>query len=152
MSRIHEALKRAQEERALTLQVNPDAPKESARVETSGGDLAPVAATGIHVHTSVIAPPSSDYLQFDEIKAHCSHPRWRPDPKENVFSNSDQTHLGAEQFRTLRSRLYQLRGGQSLRTLLVTSSLPAEGKTFVANNLAQAFVRQPDCRVLLIDA
>ena len=29
MSRIHEALKRAQEERALTLQVNTDAPKES---------------------------------------------------------------------------------------------------------------------------
>jgi capsular exopolysaccharide synthesis family protein len=154
MSRIHEALKRAQEERALTLQVNTAAPQESTRVETSVEELAPVAAAGIHVHTSasVIAPPSSDYLQFDDIKAHCSHPRWRPDPKENVFINSDQTPLGAEQFRTLRSRLYQLRGGQSLRTLLVTSSVPAEGKTYVANNLAQAFVRQPDCRVLLIDA
>jgi len=59
---------------------------------------------------------------------------------------------GAEQFRTLRSRLYQIRAAQPLRTLLVTSSLPSEGKTFVTNNLAQAIVRQPDRRVLIIDA
>src|SRR5207253_8539272 len=31
-------------------------------------------------------------------------------------------------------------------------SVPAEGKTFVAANLAQSIVRQPDRRVLLIDA
>jgi capsular exopolysaccharide synthesis family protein len=36
--------------------------------------------------------------------------------------------------------------------LLITSSIPAEGKTFVAANLAQSIVRQPDRRVLLIDA
>ena len=36
--------------------------------------------------------------------------------------------------------------------MLVTSSLPGEGKTFVTSNLAQAIVRQPDRRVLLIDA
>jgi capsular exopolysaccharide synthesis family protein len=34
----------------------------------------------------------------------------------------------------------------------VTSSVAGEGKTFVAANLAQSFVRQPDQRVLLIDA
>ena len=33
-----------------------------------------------------------------------------------------------------------------------TSSLPAEGKTFVAANLAQSIMRQPDRKVLLIDA
>jgi capsular exopolysaccharide synthesis family protein len=35
---------------------------------------------------------------------------------------------------------------------LVASSVPAEGKTFVTNNLAQAIVRQPDRRCLIIDA
>jgi capsular exopolysaccharide synthesis family protein len=35
---------------------------------------------------------------------------------------------------------------------LVTSSVPAEGKTFVAANLAQSIIRQADRRVLLIDA
>ena len=56
-----------------------------------------------------------------------------------------------EQFRTLRSRLYQIRDKQPLRSVLVTSSLPGEGKTFVANNLAHALARQQNCRVLLID-
>jgi protein-tyrosine kinase len=45
-----------------------------------------------------------------------------------------------------------MRASQSLHTLLVTSSIPAEGKTFVTNNLAQAIVRQPDRRALIIDA
>jgi protein-tyrosine kinase len=58
---------------------------------------------------------------------------------------------GAEQFRTLRSRLYQLRATQQLKTVLVTSSVPGEGKTFVTSNLAQAIVRQPDRRVLVVD-
>src|ERR1700728_473358 len=70
----------------------------------------------------------------------------------NVFFNPNLSVHGAEQFRTLRSRLYQLRANQPLRTLLVTSSVPGEGKTFATTNLAQAVVRQPDRRVLIIDA
>jgi protein-tyrosine kinase len=153
MSRIHEALKRAEQERAVTLQVDAAAlPSESAKVETIGGESDPVAAANVPLHTSVIAPPHGELLQFDDVIAHCAKPQWYLDSKENVFVNSDSSSHGAEQFRTLRSRLYQLRANQSLRTILITSSLPAEGKTFLTNNLAQAFVRQPDCRVLLIDA
>jgi protein-tyrosine kinase len=57
-----------------------------------------------------------------------------------------------EDFRTLRSRLYLTRQKQRLQTVLVTSTLPREGKTFVAANLAQVFVRQRERRALLIDA
>jgi capsular exopolysaccharide synthesis family protein len=39
-----------------------------------------------------------------------------------------------------------------LRKVLITSTLPGEGKTFVATNLALSIVRQPERRVLLIDA
>ena len=154
MSRIHEALQKAQQERAVMLQGDVAAlPNESAKVETSGGDSAPAAAaTNFHLHTSVIAPSHDDSLQFEEFAKHCAHPHWHPDPSENVFLNTDAGSHGAEQFRTLRSRLYQLRGSQPLQTILVTSSLPAEGKTFLANNLAQTFIRKQDCRVLLIDA
>jgi capsular exopolysaccharide synthesis family protein len=60
--------------------------------------------------------------------------------------------IGAEQFRKLRSRLYQLCEKQPLHTLLITSALPGEGKTFIAVNLAQAVVRQHERRALLIDA
>jgi capsular exopolysaccharide synthesis family protein len=39
-----------------------------------------------------------------------------------------------------------------IRTLLVTSTMAGEGKTFVALNLAQAIVRQKERQALLIDA
>jgi capsular exopolysaccharide synthesis family protein len=57
-----------------------------------------------------------------------------------------------EEFRTLRSRLYQLREKQPLRKLLITSSVHKEGRSFIAANLAQVMTRQPGCRALLIDA
>jgi protein-tyrosine kinase len=44
-----------------------------------------------------------------------------------------------------------LREEMKLRTLLITSALPEEGKSFTASNLAQVLVRQHGRRVLLID-
>jgi capsular exopolysaccharide synthesis family protein len=70
----------------------------------------------------------------------------------SVFEGQDEANLGAERFRTLRSRLYQIASTRTLRKLVITSTVPAEGKTFVAANLAQSIVRQPERRVLLIDA
>jgi capsular exopolysaccharide synthesis family protein len=67
------------------------------------------------------------------------------------FGNAERKY-GAEEFRTLRSRLYQLRERQVLKKILVTSSLPKEGKSFVAANLAQVLVQQRGRRALLIDA
>ena len=69
-----------------------------------------------------------------------------------VFENADPFFPGAEQFRTLRSRLYRIRESQPLQTILISSAIPAEGKTMVSTNLAYALVRQRGCRVLLIDA
>ncbi|PYV52176.1 MAG: capsular biosynthesis protein, partial [Acidobacteria bacterium] len=57
-----------------------------------------------------------------------------------------------EEFRTLRSRLYQAREKHPLSKVLVTSPLPKEGKSFVTANLGQVLVRQQGKRVLLIDA
>lgn len=153
MSRIHEALKKAEQDRAVLLPVDVAAlPAESVGIEANGGNRSPVASSDVRLNGSAIASTSADYLRLDDVKARCAHPRWNPDPNVNVFMNADLSTHGAEQFRTLRSRLYQLRDTQPLRTILVTSSLPADGKTFLANNLAQAFVQQPDRRVLLIDA
>ncbi len=59
--------------------------------------------------------------------------------------------MGAEQFRTLRSRVYDLRETAPLKKILITSAIAGEGKTFVASNFAQAITREKDRRVLLID-
>jgi protein-tyrosine kinase len=141
MSRIHEALKKAEQERASG-QI-PDV----TILNAESGAFAPSVA-----HGDPVAAATGGFLRFDELIKRCTRPTWHPDPNVNVFLNSNLTAHGAEQFRTLRSRLYQIRSAQTMKTLLVTSSIPSEGKTFVTNNLAQSIVRQPDRRVLIIDA
>lgn len=84
--------------------------------------------------------------------ARCSQGQWSPDAKSMLFFRNEDHVAGTEEFRTLRSRLYQLREERPLKKVLVTSSLPREGKSFVAANLAQALVQQRGQRVLLIDA
>jgi protein-tyrosine kinase len=152
MSRIHEALKKAEQERA-------SAPLSDRSGISSVESHIPVQASAAHAvspdyasRPEAAALSSSGYLRFDDLRKKCAHPAWHLDPNVNVFMDSAFTAHGAEQFRTLRSRLYQMQSAQPLKTLLVTSSVPAEGKTFVTNNLAQAIVRQPDRRVLIIDA
>jgi len=153
MSRIHEALKKAEQERvagqATEVIVSP---QERAALISDWKPSGPVAAAPPVPEHGPGNGPTADYLRYDDLRARCAHPDWQPDPNVNVFLNETLSSHGAEQFRTLRSRLYQLRGNQPLRTLLVTSSVPGEGKTFVAANLAQAIVRQPDRRALIIDA
>lgn len=57
----------------------------------------------------------------------------------------------AEQFRSLRSRLYDYRGFNKLKTVLVSSSMEGEGKSYIASNLAISLARHRSTRVLLID-
>lgn len=89
---------------------------------------------------------------FADIAGKCAHPIWTIDPRISVFTGMESDHSSAERFRTLRSRLSQARDTRPLKKILVTSSVPAEGKSFITANLAQSFVRQADRRVLLIDA
>ncbi len=156
MSRIHEALKKAEQERAnlpttdTAAVATPDGTilaSPSAWPGRSTGTASMEAATA----TATMTTPSGDFLRFDDLRARCAHPVWHPDPNVNVFGNESLSPHAAEQFRTLRSRLYQLRSAQTLKTILMTSSVPGEGKTFVTTNLSQAIVRQPDRRALIID-
>jgi protein-tyrosine kinase len=153
MSRIHEALKKAEQERAAVQSSEGTVPAPNTAVETvmppiEGGDVLP----DIFKQTAVVTPQSASLRRYEDLCQRCAHPHWHPDLNVNIFHNPALSVHAAEQFRTLRSRLYQVRGSQQLRTLLIASSLPAEGKTFVTNNLAQAIVRQPDRRCLIIDA
>jgi protein-tyrosine kinase len=56
-----------------------------------------------------------------------------------------------EQFRSLRSRMHEFRDLNTLKSILVSSGLPQEGKSFIAANLAISFARHKAARVLLID-
>jgi capsular exopolysaccharide synthesis family protein len=58
----------------------------------------------------------------------------------------------AEQFKILRTNILYPVAGNPPRSILVTSSLPEEGKTFVAANLAISIALNVNRHVLLIDA
>ncbi len=154
MSRIHEALRRAEKERkAGPAPENLHRAVEDLRPATPHREVYPAAA----VSASVLAPPleapeAAPPPTIEELLSACRQQRWTPDPKKVVFSELQNHAHGYEQFRTLRSNLSHFRDNQALKTVLITSALPEEGKTFVAANLAHSMVRQKEKRALLIDA
>jgi capsular exopolysaccharide synthesis family protein len=146
MSRIHEALKKAEQERTMS--------QPAARAETTSSVLeAPVEPAGVMSSANAMAGAAPAVgMNTESLLGRSRETRWTPDPKTMLFFGTDEHASGTEEFRTLRNRLYQAREKQALSTLLVTSALPKEGKSFTAANLAQVIVRQHGRRALLIDA
>jgi len=152
MSRIHEALKKAEQERTSSQGSGVPSALDTATMppstvfpEISSPD--PVAPAAIASMPSLGVP-----FSHEALLARCPQLEWKPDLSTMLFMNGNNAAKGMEEYRTLRSRLYDLRDRMPLRTLLVTSSLPKEGKSFTASNLAQVLSRQHGRRVLLIDA
>lgn len=75
--------------------------------------------------------------------------RRKVDP--SLVSLVDPDGFEADLFRLLRSRILFPQSGQPPRTILVTSALPEEGKSFVSANLAINMARHVDKHVLLVD-
>jgi len=150
MSRIHEALKKAAQER--TAQLASGTAPSFLEVADAPRTAVPLRELDEPTVAKRLPAEGASVLRYEDLIKGCASPKWRIDARMSVFEGGDDDHVGAERFRTLRSRLYQISGTRTLRRVIVTSSLPAEGKTFVAANLAQSIVRQPDRKVLLIDA
>lgn len=64
---------------------------------------------------------------------------------------SDPHSLEAEQFRMLRAQILFPREGKVPKTIMVTSSYPGEGKTYVSANLAASIAQGINEHVLLVD-
>jgi capsular exopolysaccharide synthesis family protein len=69
---------------------------------------------------------------------------------QGLVTVHDARSSSAEAYRTLRTNLIFSQAVQTLRTLVVTSPAPSEGKTTTAANLAVSFAQQ-GMRVLLVD-
>lgn len=68
-----------------------------------------------------------------------------------VFCLTDKESLGAEKFRFLGVRLRQLQQTRPLKKLLITSTIPEEGKSTISANLATTLARKPQHKILLMD-
>jgi len=154
MSRIYEALQKAESERK---QERPEARTSFEEVERE-----PVAATAAfagyespapftpsrfddNIAEGFPAPMSEGGLAFSRI---VSYP-WNP-LLDKLTSLLDRGPA-VEQFRSLRSRLYEARDIRPIKSVLITSGLPQEGKSFVSTNLAISLARHKNSKVLLID-
>ena len=110
-----------------------DASFSSALLDTRPAAIVPDAAT------------DSSALDLGKI----GHSTWHPLLQQ--LPALEERGSSVEQFRSLRSRMQEFRDLNTLKSILVSSGLPQEGKSFIAANLAISFARHKAGRVLLID-
>ena len=71
--------------------------------------------------------------------------------RKEVIAHKDPKSPISEVFRTLRTNIQFMNMSKKMKTLLVTSTVPREGKSWVASNLAVTFA-QAGKKVVLVDA
>jgi protein-tyrosine kinase len=169
MSKIYEALRQAELDRAKTGSTSENGSAASAQAVL---DPEPAVATSSILPSSSPIALSPRSLVEREPSAIVSVPRngavamsaavsgaidlskvkqveWNPSRIQ--LPALDERGAAIEQFRSLRSRMQEFRDLNTLKTLMVASGLPQEGKSFVTANLAISFARHKAGRVLLID-
>jgi len=137
MSRIHEALKKAEQERAATQggSVQPGLATAPAAELPPYADAPPTTMAAVAAASANQGMPSfGGSFGLDTLMARTAQLEWKPDLGTMLFMNEDDSARGTEEFRTLRSRLYHMREKMTLKTVLVTSALPKEGKSFLCQS------------------
>jgi capsular exopolysaccharide synthesis family protein len=136
MSRIFDALQRSETERLGVLPENALSLAtellQSAEREVTNPDVA--------VTTSV----SPDFGAFQSLSVS-------PSPDSRLICLSAKDSLGAEKFRFLGVRLRQLQQNRLLKKILVTSTIPEEGKSTISGNLAATLARKQKQKILLLE-
>jgi len=72
--------------------------------------------------------------------------------ESRVVVYNDPRSAGADRFRLVRARLNNIQAAKKLKTLLITSPLPEDGKSTVALNLATVLSEGGKAPVLLLEA
>ena len=149
MSRVHDALRRAEQagvvnlegESAVEERQAPAPPPENGTLEHGMPATRWPAPCGRGL-PEAIQPAILDKVQ--EVP-------FQPAPESHLLDLQRSHETPAEEFRTLRTRLNHLQTLQPLHTMVITSPSPAEGKTFTAVNLALAESHLSENLVLLGD-
>jgi capsular exopolysaccharide synthesis family protein len=144
MSRIFEALQRSESERAGEAFPTP-ASIATELLEAAERESSVVPEVTV-AEPTIVTPPTSaaaaGFGQFQTIPTVLQ-------PESRLISMTDTESLAAEKFRFLGVRLRQLQQSQKLKKVLITSTLPEEGKSLVAANLAATLARRQ--KVLLLE-
>jgi capsular exopolysaccharide synthesis family protein len=131
MSHIFEALQKSEAERSPTGQASV-MPAELLRAAER--DALP----------STPEETEADLDQFPSLKI-------TPLPNGKLLSLTDTESLAAEKFRFFGVRLRQLQQLRAFKKVLITSTIPEEGKSMICANLAVILARKKRQRVLLLE-
>ncbi len=130
MGKIHDALRKAEEMRHGA----PAA--DEVTTEIASNPLAPALPRA--------AKPSLGWLARRKAK--------RPTPRAREAAITTGEATLSEEYRTLRARIQSLRRTRELRSIVITSTRPGEGKTTTAANLALGFGLEREGLTCLVDA
>ena len=138
MSRIFEALQRSESERLGT-----------SLAAESAADLlqtAEMQGSGAREPSSPVAADSSiaDNHQFRKLTLS-------PATESRLVCLTQPGSLGGEKLRLLALRLKNLREKRKLKKVLITSTMPSEGKSLIAANLAVTLSRSKHLKTLLLE-
>ena len=153
MSRIFEALQRSESERSGVATAPPALATELLQaVEREASALAPkdLPANELAPHDFVEEEFAENDLVANDLSQFQSLPVSLP-PDSRLICLTAPESLGAEKFRFLGVRLRQLQHTRPLKKLLITSTIPEEGKSTVSANLATILARKQQPKILLID-
>ena len=83
---------------------------------------------------------------------HSSALMFHPAVRERLVVTENLSSILAERYRRLAGTLHQAQATRALKTIMVSSALAGEGKSFTATNLALTLSESYKLQVLLIDA
>jgi capsular exopolysaccharide synthesis family protein len=153
MSRIFEALQRSESERSGVTSAPPALATELLQaVEREASVPAPqdLPANELAPHDfSEKEFAENDFAESD-LRQFQSLPVSLPADGKLICLTAPES-LAAEKFRFLGVRLRQLQHSRPLKKLLITSTIPEEGKSTVSANLATILARKQQPKILLVD-
>ena len=121
-------------------------------------EVEPVKPSGV-LETSTkkivsFIPHKTDHKEVEEDPSQVPGPDTSVDDKwlyKNLVSLLDPQSYEAEQFKMLRNIILFPVAGVTPRSILITSALPGDGKSFVSANLAVSIAMNINKHVLLVD-
>jgi capsular exopolysaccharide synthesis family protein len=127
MSQLFEALQRSESERL--------------------GALSPSSAAEL----VQVAEQQLPQVEAQQEMGECRQLMLAPSPESRLLSLTHMGSLGAEKLRLLALRLKNLRDTRKLKTVLITSTMPEEGKSLISANLAVTLARSRHLKTLLLE-
>jgi capsular exopolysaccharide synthesis family protein len=175
VSQIFDALQRSESERSGSAQASLSRATEILRKvekdETTKWEMADVALDPDSVNAGMqessvegLDLPPSLSVETDSVSARPAEPVASTEvlddfqtldlslsPETRLVSLTDLESPASEAFRLLSVRLRTLRRSRPFNKLLITSTIPQEGKSTVSANLACTLARSSQQKVLLLD-